>query len=109
MRSIGCTAALGASASRLPVAPHAPFTTLRVVPLPRCASLRGGGNFLLPGQRRNRDVHIAFGVGNDAQILVVEGDAKQAQFVDRDIGGEAGGRSSELGGGRRHALLGILS
>jgi len=33
----------GASAASLPQAPHAPSTTLRVVPLPRSVSLRGGG------------------------------------------------------------------
>jgi len=57
--------------------------------------------FLPPGQRRNRDVHVALSVGDDPQILGVESNAEQAQFVDRDTGGDAGGRSGKLGGGRR--------
>src|SRR6185437_13800685 len=66
---------------------------------------RGGGRILLPGKRRNRDAHIALGVSDDAEILVVESDAEQAQIVDRDRGGDTGDAAGELGGGSRHALL----
>ena len=44
----------GASATSLTQAPHAPSTMLRMVPLPRFVSLRGGG-WLSHKQNRSRD------------------------------------------------------
>src|SRR5271156_4202199 len=46
---------------------------------------------LLQRQRRDRDIHRTFGVGDDAQRVVVVGDAEQTNVVDHHVGRHAAG------------------